>query len=45
VCCKEPQPDEFGYLAEEEDEYGDWWTYCKECDVWTSHPQETKSDV
>lgn len=20
------------------DEYGDTWTYCEDCDEWTSHP-------
>ena len=38
VCWKEKCDQPTG--APEEDEYGDWWTYCADCDAWTSHPPE-----
>lgn len=39
LCCKEPVPDEFGFgPPTEQDQYGDWWVYCRDCDSWTSHP-------
>lgn len=27
--------------APEQDEAGDWWTYCRDCDCWTCHPKES----
>jgi hypothetical protein len=35
ICVKEKNDSPTGG---EEDEYGDYWTYCRDCDVWTSHP-------
>ncbi len=24
----------------EEDVNGDWWSYCRKCNTWTSHPEK-----
>lgn len=32
LCGKSPD------ALTEEDEYGNWWIYCKACDCWTEHP-------
>ena len=36
MCGKEVCDQPAG--SPEEDEYGNWWTYCRKCDTWTSHP-------
>ena len=35
------------HAPDEQDQYGDWWTYCKACDCWTAHatPESTFGSV
>ena len=36
ICCKPKNDSDNGG---EEDAEGNYWTYCRECDAWTSHSE------